>query len=125
MVLRILLIPVIAGVSYEFIRYAGSHDNLFSNILSRPGLWLQGLTTAEPDDRMIEVAIASVEAVFDWKSFVAEVNGEESRGAELESAPAKEPAADESGIEILAVDDMEEEDDEILNALDRYFEAPK
>ena len=125
MVLRILLIPVIAGVSYEFIRYAGSHDNVFSNILSRPGLWLQGLTTAEPDDRMIEVAIASVEAVFDWKSFVAEVNGGESRGAELESAPAKEPAADESGIEILAVEDMEEEDDEILNALDRYFEAPK
>ncbi len=74
---------------------------------------------------MIEVAIASVEAVFDWKSFVAEVNGGESRGAELESAPAKEPAADESGIEILAVEDMEEEDDEILNALDRYFEAPK
>ena len=66
-VLRIALLPVIAGVSYEFIRLAGSSDSKFVNLLSRPGMALQHLTTKEPDDSMIEVAIASVEAVFDWK----------------------------------------------------------
>ncbi len=169
MALRILLIPVIAGISYEFIRYAGSHDNVVSNILSKPGLWLQGLTTAEPDDPMIEVAIASVNAVFDWKNFVAEVRAEE-KTANRETAGQKSPeserepkivtdatkavlsepkatektenaemeqkreapdvtketaSTEEPGIEILAIDDESEEDDAILNALDRYFEAPK
>ncbi len=169
MALRILLIPVIAGISYEFIRYAGSHDNVVSNILSKPGLWLQGLTTAEPDDPMIEVAIASVDAVFDWKKFVAEVRAEE-KTANRETAGQKSPeserepkivtdatkavlsepkatekkenaemeqrreapdvtketaSTEEPGIEILAIDDESEEDDAILNALDRYFEAPK
>lgn len=70
LVVRLLLIPIIAGVSYEFIRFAGRHDNVVINILSRPGMWLQALTTREPDDEMIEVAIQSVEAVFDWKSFI-------------------------------------------------------
>lgn len=69
-VVRILLIPIIAGVSYEFIRLAGRSENKVVNVLSKPGLWLQGLTTREPDDEMIEVAIASVEAVFDWKKFL-------------------------------------------------------
>ena len=72
-VLRLLLIPVIAGVSYEFIRLAGRSDNAVVNLLSKPGLWLQGLTTKEPDDEMIEVGIASVEAVFDWKPYVEEI----------------------------------------------------
>lgn len=71
--LRLLLIPVIAGVSYEFIRLAGRSDNVIVNILSKPGMWLQNLTTKEPDDDMIEVGIASVEAVFDWRSYVAEI----------------------------------------------------
>ena len=73
LVLRLLLIPVIAGVSYEFIRLAGRSDNRIVNILSKPGLWLQRLTTKEPDDTMIEVGIASVEAVFDWHSYVEEI----------------------------------------------------
>lgn len=77
LVLRILLIPVIAGVSYEFIRLAGRSDNAFVNILSKPGLWLQKLTTREPDDAMIEVGIASVEAVFDWKAYVDEIRQNE------------------------------------------------
>ena len=72
-VLRLLLIPVIAGVSYEFIRLAGRSDNCFVNILSKPGLWLQKITTREPDDDMIEVAIKSVEAVFDWKTYVEDI----------------------------------------------------
>jgi len=62
---RLLLIPVISGVSYEFIRYAGRHENAFANVLSAPGLWVQRLTTREPDDSMIEVGIASVKAVID------------------------------------------------------------
>ena len=74
-VLRLLLIPVIAGVSYEFIRLAGRSDNAVVNLLSKPGLWLQGLTTKEPDE-MIEVGIASVEAVFDWKPYVEEIRRE-------------------------------------------------
>ena len=69
-VIRLLLIPVIAGVSYEFIRLAGRSNNPIVNILSRPGMWLQALTTREPDDSMIEVAMASVEAVFDWHAFI-------------------------------------------------------
>lgn len=80
LLLRILLIPVIAGVSYEFIRLAGRSDNVFVNLLSKPGLWLQHLTTREPDDEMIEVGIASVEAVFDWKSYVAEIREQEKEG---------------------------------------------
>mgnify|MGYP005766781715 FL=1 len=69
---RILLVPVIAGVSYEFLRLAGRSDSPIVNALSKPGLWMQGLTTKEPDDSMIEVAIAAVEAVFDWKAYLAE-----------------------------------------------------
>ena len=68
--IRILLIPVIASISYEIIRLAGRSDNIIVRILSAPGMWLQRLTTREPDDSMIEVGIAAVEAVFDWRQFV-------------------------------------------------------
>ncbi len=73
--LRILLVPVIAGISYELIRLAGRSDNAFVKALSAPGMWLQKLTTREPDDDMIEVAMKSVEAVFDWKTFLQEEFG--------------------------------------------------
>ena len=66
---RILLIPVIAGVSYEFIRLAGRSENPLVALLSLPGKGMQKLTTKEPDDDMIEVAIKAVEAVFDWREF--------------------------------------------------------
>jgi len=69
---RIVLIPVIAGVSYEFLRFAGRNDSRLVNFLSRPGMWMQGLTTTEPDDSMIEVAIAAVEEVFDWRAYLNE-----------------------------------------------------
>ena len=69
LVLRILLIPVIAGISYEIIRLAGRSDNILVRMISAPGLWLQKLTTKEPDEDMIEVAIAAIEAVFDWKAY--------------------------------------------------------
>ena len=71
--LRLVLIPVIAGVSYEFIRLAGRSDHMLVNLFSKPGLLLQRITTREPDDSMIEVGIASVEAVFDWKAYVKEI----------------------------------------------------
>lgn len=69
-VVRIALLPVIAGISYELIKWAGNSNNPIVCILSKPGLWLQKLTTKEPDDDMIEVAIASVEAVFDWRAYL-------------------------------------------------------
>ena len=71
-ILRIALMPLIAGVSYEIIRLAGNSDNPVVNLLSQPGLWVQNMTTKEPDDSMIEVAIQAVEAVFDWKEYQAE-----------------------------------------------------
>lgn len=98
--LRILLIPVIAGISYEVLRLAGRTDNAFINLISRPGLWLQRLTTREPDESMVEVAIASVEAVFDWKAYLRDEFAyefdDEADGAEaaVDSEPADVEAAD-------------------------------
>ena len=71
-VYRVLLIPVIAGISYEIIRLAGNYDNAFTRIISLPGMLLQKLTTREPDRKMVEVAIVAVEAVFDWKTYIEE-----------------------------------------------------
>ena len=79
---RILLVPVIAGVSYEVIRWAGKNDNAFVRVLSKPGMWFQKLTTREPDMDMIEVAIKAVEEVFDWKQFLAEYYAEEENPVE-------------------------------------------
>ena len=72
LVLRLLLVPVIAGVSYEFIKLAGRSDSKIVDIISKPGLLMQRLTTKEPDEEMIEVAIKSVEAVFDWRAYLEE-----------------------------------------------------
>lgn len=69
---RLLLVPVIAGVSYELIRLAGRSENAVVNLLSKPGMALQRLTTREPDEEMAEVAIAAVEAVFDWREYLRE-----------------------------------------------------
>ncbi len=73
--LRVLLVPVIAGISYEFIRFAGRHDNWFANVLSKPGLWVQKLTTKEPTPDMVEVAIMAVEGVLDWRAYLEEQRG--------------------------------------------------
>ncbi|MGN0377152.1 MAG: DUF1385 domain-containing protein [Suilimivivens sp.] len=75
--IRIALIPVIAGISYEIIRLAGRSDNIFVKIISAPGMLLQRLTTKEPDRSMVEVAIKSVEAVFDWKAYLKDTFGYE------------------------------------------------
>lgn len=71
-VVRILLLPVIAGISYEILKLAGRSENALVNLISKPGLAIQKLTTKEPDDSMIEVAIQAVEAVFDWRAYEAE-----------------------------------------------------
>ena len=145
--IRILLIPIIAGVSYEFIRLAGKSNSVVVNILSQPGLWMQGLTTKEPDDEMIEVAIQSVDAVFDWREFLKENDEKIKKNNSIKgknkskiNLNKKEVVAtieeknktinvlDETAITIdksaedktneIAFDD---EDDEILRALDRYL----
>ena len=67
---RLVMIPLVAGISYEILRAAGRTDNALLRVLSAPGLWLQRFTTREPDASMVEVAIASVEAVFDWKAYL-------------------------------------------------------
>lgn len=86
---RVLLVPFIAGLSYEFIRLAGKSDNIVVNILSKPGLWLQALTTREPDDSMMEVAIRSVDAVFDWRSFLETAAAEDKKGLKAVKASKK------------------------------------
>lgn len=70
LVLRLALIPVIAGISYEVLRLAGRYDNWFIKLISAPGMLLQRLTTREPEEDMVEVAIKAVEAVFDWKEYL-------------------------------------------------------
>lgn len=63
MAIKILILPFIMGLGYEFIKYAGKHDNILVKILSAPGLWMQRLTTKEPEDDMIEVALEAFKAV--------------------------------------------------------------
>lgn len=77
MISRIVLIPVIAGISYEVLRLVGKKENRLTALLFIPGRWMQGLTTSEPDDSQIEVAIAAVEKVFDWKKFKQENFGQD------------------------------------------------
>ena len=92
LILRIALVPVIAGISYEIIRLAGRSDNILVRIISAPGLWMQKLTTKEPDEDMIEVAIASVEAVFDWKTYLKDTFGYEVDDSWLQdTTTAEEP----------------------------------
>jgi len=130
MLLRVLLIPVIAGLSYEFIIFAGKTENPVVTVLSKPGLWLQSLTTKEPEDAMLEVAISSVEAVFDVRKFLEESAEQKNQDGPSENNIEEAAAADErselevAGFEVVEISDNEEED-EILRTLDRYFEDPE
>ena len=78
LVVRLALIPIIAGISFEILRLAGNSDGKIIGLLSKPGMWLQQLTTIEPEDDMIEVGIDSVEAIFDWKKYLVDNFGENS-----------------------------------------------
>ena len=90
-ILRILLMPVVAGISYEIIRLAGRTDNVFIKILSAPGMWIQRMTTREPDESMAEVAIASIEAVFDWKKYLQDTFGYEVNESWMKDDASAEP----------------------------------
>ena len=88
--LRIALIPVIAGISYEIIRLAGRSNNILVQMISAPGMLLQRLTTKEPDESMVEVAIASVEAIFDWKAYLKDEFGYEIDESWMDDEPKPE-----------------------------------
>lgn len=105
-VIRIALIPVIAGISYEIIRLAGRSDNTFVKIISAPGMLLQRLTTKEPDESMVEVAIKSVEAVFDWKAYL-----QETFGYEIDDSWLVDEPVDEDEDEKAEAEDKPEADD--------------
>jgi len=99
--LRIALMPVVAGVSYEIIRLAGRSNNILVKVLSAPGMLIQRMTTKEPDESMIEVAIAAVEAVFDWKAFLNEnFEFEYEIGEILEDAAAADPEEDVNVVDL-------------------------
>ncbi len=100
---RIILIPVIAGVSYEFLSLAGRSDNPIVNFLSKPGFWMQGLTTREPDDSMIEVAIVAVNTVFDWRAYLRENFPDTVIPEDLEDPQPNEFIDDADDVEDVAV----------------------
>ena len=95
--LRLLLIPVVAGISYEFIKLAGKRDNAFVNILSKPGMWIQKLTTKEPEEEMIQVAIISVESVLYGMPYVDAVNEAQGLGKNAKKDAAEEVSEDVDG----------------------------
>ncbi|MBQ7558265.1 MAG: peptide chain release factor N(5)-glutamine methyltransferase [Lachnospiraceae bacterium] len=97
-VLRLLLIPVIAGISYEIIKLSSRSENIFTAVLSAPGLLLQKLTVREPDDEMIRAGIASVEAVIDWREFLQENFGDRKQASLSESVDMEEAKDTESLI---------------------------
>lgn len=98
--LRILLMPLVAGISYEIIRWAGTSNNIFVRLISAPGMWIQRMTTKEPDKEMVEVAIAAVEAVFDWKQFLKEnFDYEDPEEVPKQEQPVEEQPAGEEQLE--------------------------
>ena len=109
-VVRVLLVPVIAGVAYEFIRLAGRSNNIVMRILSLPGKGMQMLTTKEPDDDMIEVAIAAVEAVFDWRAFQGLKEEEPLEEPELEPDMPKLESGQTDAPELEELDEIKIED---------------
>ncbi len=136
-VVRILFVPVIAGVSYEFIRLAGSSDSKLVAVLSKPGLWLQGLTTREPDDDMIRVAVASVEAVFDWQAYLDEnfakksrkKNGKVKKASKEKNVHAEETQEAVTGelaaAELKKQEEVREAEEEVASKFDWSFPSVK
>ncbi len=100
-IVRLLLVPVIAGISYEILRAAGKYENAFLNIISKPGMWMQKFTTKEPDDSMIEVGIKAVEAVFDWRQFLEENKADFAKNTDTDSN-------EEDDVDIFQIDEIKE-----------------
>lgn len=109
--LRVLLLPVVAGISYEIIRLAGRSNNILVRIISAPGMCIQRLTTKEPDKSMVEVAIAAVEAVFDWKKYLNEKFGYDMDELRKDQDVREEQAAREKMI-VLEEKSFFDDDDE-------------
>ena len=112
-ILRILLMPVVAGISYEIIRLAGRSDNIFVRIISAPGMLIQRITTKEPDEQMIEVAIAAVEAVFDWKKYLFDTFGYEVDESWMQERASDDETDAEEVFENLDEEAYEEKLEEI------------
>jgi len=121
LILRIALVPVIAGISYEILRLAGRFDNWFVRMISAPGTWLQRITTKEPEKDMVEVAIKAVEAVFDWKTYLKENFGyeeaeddwlDDEEDVEDAEESVKESESEESGDVSAEVKENAEEETE-------------
>ena len=109
-VLRLLLVPVIAGVSYEVLRLAGKNDSLIIKIISAPGLWVQRMTTREPELDMLEVAIASVEGVLDWRAYQENLRQDKTEKAQ-EKAEKKHRASEKHASSEKNAEDAAEEDE--------------
>ena len=121
-VLRLILIPVIAGVSYELLKLAGRSENPVINILSKPGLWLQALTTREPDDDMIEVGIKSVEAVFDWEAFLSD-SGKKSKKKDKRAKGEK--SSKKESMQPIKLEEVKEEPEETPEVKEEVKETVK
>ena len=108
-VTKFLLLPIIVGLGYEFIRYAGKHDNLFTHICSAPGLWMQRITTREPDDSQIEIAIIALKRALpdDFPGFAltAEQSGAAASEGSPDEATDEAPASDEPSDETTSADE--------------------
>ena len=109
-VLRLLLVPVIAGVSYEVLRLAGKNDSLIIKIISAPGLWVQRMTTREPELDMLEVAIASVEGVLDWRAYQEDLRQDKTEKAQ-EKAEKKHRASEKHASSEKNAAEAAEEDE--------------
>lgn len=109
-VLRLLLVPVIAGVSYEVLRLAGKNDSLIIKIISAPGLWVQRMTTREPELDMLEVAIASVEGVLDWRAYQEDLRQDKTEKAQ-EKAEKKHRASEKHASSEKNAEETAEEDE--------------
>ncbi len=117
--IRLLILPIVVGLGYEFIMFAGKHDNVVTRALSAPGLWMQRLTTKEPTDDMLEVAIISIKCALrddfpefrefyenrEWEPKVEEISDEEN----TEATEATDEAAEVSDAEVPATESTDDE----------------
>ncbi|MBR5859112.1 MAG: DUF1385 domain-containing protein, partial [Clostridia bacterium] len=99
--LKIALLPLTVGIGYEFIRYAGRHDNAVIRILAKPGLWMQNLTTREPSDDIIEVGITALKCALpdDFPGFYEECLENMKQSEQTDNAEEAAPESNEENVE--------------------------
>ena len=122
--IRLLILPLVVGLGYEFIMFAGKHDNLFTRALSAPGLWIQRLTTKEPTEDMLEVAIISIKCALrddfpefrefynnrEWEPKTEECEASDTNEASTDTAPMEVSPSGESDAESTDSTDKPEAD---------------